>query len=156
MASSRFSIAVHTLALLAYKDDQPVKSEYIACSVNTNAVVIRRILSDLSTAGVVVSQAGAAGGSRLAKTPEEITLIEVYKAVEGGEIFALHRNAPDEKCDIGRSIQEVLSAVQEHLDKAVEESLGKISLAEVLQMIEMANGYCKLKKSLTSRKNESI
>lgn len=151
MASSRFSIAVHTLALLANEDDKSLKSEYIACSVKTNAVVIRRLLSDLSQAGIVVSQAGATGGTRLARKPEEITLIEVYRAVEGGEIFALHRNAPDDKCDIGRSIQEVLTAIQDRLDKAVEKSLGSINLAEVLQMIEMANGYCKLRKQIGKR-----
>ena len=146
MASSRFSIAVHTLALLAHGDgEKSLKSEAIACLVKTNAVVIRRLLSDLSSAKIVVSQAGAAGGSRLAKTPAEINLFEIYRAIEGGEIFTLHRQTPPESCDIGRTIQAVLGEIQDVLDAAVEESLGKISLAEVLQMIETENENCKAK-----------
>ncbi|MEP6925162.1 MAG: Rrf2 family transcriptional regulator [Pyrinomonadaceae bacterium] len=143
MASSRFSIAVHTLALLAHDErDKPLKSEYIACLVKTNAVVIRRLLSDLASANLVVSQAGATGGTRLARAPAEISLTEVYRAVEGGEIFSLHRQKPDSHCDIGRSIQAVLSKIQDRLDTAIEENLGKISLAEVLSMIEIENKNC--------------
>ncbi len=149
MASSRFSIAVHTLALLAHGDvEKSLKSEAIACLVKTNAVVIRRLLSDLSTAKIVVSQAGATGGSRLAKKPQEISLFEIYRAIEGGEVFTLHRKTPSEHCDIGRSIQAVLGEIQDVLDAAIEERLGKISLAEVLQMIETENENCKAKYQL--------
>lgn len=142
MASSRFSIAVHTLALLANKCEKPLKSEYIACLVKTNAVVIRRLLSDLAGAALVVSQTGATGGTRLARAPHEITLTEIYQAVESGEVFALHRQKPDDQCDVGRSIQTVLSSIQDRLDAAIEESLGKITLAEVLLMIESENKNC--------------
>lgn len=142
MASSRFSIAVHTLALLAHEAEKPLKSEYIACLVKTNPVVIRRLLADLARAGFVQSQAGAAGGTRLAQTAAEINLFSVYQAVEDGQVFALHRKTPDAKCDIGRSIQTVLTEVQTGLDQAVEESLGKISLAEVLEMIKAENKNC--------------
>ncbi len=142
MASSRFSIAIHTLALLAREEEKPLKSEFIACLVKTNPVVIRRILSDLASANLVVSQAGAAGGTRLALKPNEIKLSEIYRAVADGQVFALHRKTPDSHCDIGRSIQAVLSSIQENLDAAIEESLGKISLAKVLQMIEQENEAC--------------
>lgn len=142
MASSRFSIAVHALALLAHESEKPLKSEYIACLVKTNPVVIRRLLADLARAGFVQSQAGAAGGTRLAQTAAEISLFSVYKAVEDGQIFALHRKTPDSHCDVGRSIQTVLTEIQNRLDLAVEERLGKISLADVLQMIVVENKNC--------------
>lgn len=142
MASSRFSIAVHTLALLANKCEKPLKSEYLACLVKTNAVVIRRLLSDLAAANLVVSQTGASGGTRLARQPGAITLTEIYQAVESGEVFALPRQKPDAQCDIGRSIQTVLSDIQDRLDAAIEESLGKITLAEVLQMVASENKNC--------------
>lgn len=145
MASSRFSIAIHTLSLLANKSEKPLKSEYIACLVKTNAVVIRRLLADLARANLVVSQAGASGGTRLARQPEQISLSEIYRAVADGRVFSLHRKTPDEHCDIGRSIQAVLCQIQNNLDEAVEASLGRISLLEVLEMIRAENENCKAK-----------
>lgn len=152
MASSRFSVAVHALALLASHSDKQLKSEQVACLVKTNPVVIRRLLSDLSRASLVISQAGAMGGSRLAQDPTQISLWQIYQAVADKEVFALHRKTPDEHCQIGRSIQAVLSAVQDRLDAALEISLGKISLAEVLQMIETENENCQTKLDQEKRK----
>lgn len=143
MASSRFSIAIHTLGLLARAGDKPLKSEQIACLVKTNPVVIRRILSELGRAQIVVSQAGAAGGTRLARRPEEILLVEVYRIIESREIFALHRKKPDERCEIGQSIEVVLLQIQNKLDRAIEDGLGKITLADVLAMIEDENHRCR-------------
>ncbi|MBC7797607.1 MAG: Rrf2 family transcriptional regulator [Pyrinomonadaceae bacterium] len=135
MASSRFSVAIHTLALLATHGEKPLKSDFIACLVKTNAVVIRRLLSDLARAEIVVSQAGACGGTKLAKNPREICLYEVYRAVESGQVFALHRHSPDKKCGIGRNIEAVLCQVQTKLDVAIEKSLDQICLEDILQMI---------------------
>lgn len=143
MASSRFSIAVHTLGLLARAEGKPLKSDQIAVLVKTNPVVIRRILSELGRSQLVVSQAGAAGGTRLSRKPEEILLVEVYRAIEIREIFALHRKKPDERCEIGQSIEVVLLQIQNKLDKAIEESLGKFTLADVLEMIEDENRRCR-------------
>ena len=136
MASSKFSMAVHTLALLARYEEKPINSEFLACSVKTNAVVIRRLLSELARSNFVVSQAGANGGTRLAREPENICLLGVYRAVENGQVFALRRNAPDKKCDIGRNIETVLCEIQSCLDTAVEDALGKITLADVVRKIE--------------------
>ena len=88
-ANSQFSMAVHVLAMLARSKGENLKSDFLACSVNTNAVVIRRLLGQLHHARLVVSQTGAHGGSRLARCPKEIDLSEIYKAVNCGEVFAL-------------------------------------------------------------------
>lgn len=136
MASSKFSMAVHTLALLARYEEKPVNSEFLACSVKTNAVVIRRLLSELARANFVVSQTGANGGTRLARAPEKICLLGVYRAVENGQVFALPRNAPDKQCDIGRNIEAVLCEIQSCLDAAVEDALGKMTLADIVRKIE--------------------
>ncbi|MDM7920799.1 MAG: Rrf2 family transcriptional regulator, partial [Pyrinomonadaceae bacterium] len=80
-ANSQFAMAVHILTMLAKDRDAFMKSDRLASSVNTNAVVIRRVLGQLGHAGLVVSQTGAAGGTRLAKSPSEIDLSSVYKAV---------------------------------------------------------------------------
>lgn len=153
MASSRFSIAIHTLALLARAEGLPLKSDAIASLVKTNPVVIRRILSELSRAKLVVSQAGATGGTRLARRPEEILVAEIYRVIESRQIFALHRQTPDKQCEIGQSIEVVLLQIQNKLDRAIEENLGKITLADVLKMIEEENESC---RSRTQEKNEGF
>ena len=101
-ANSQFSVAVHVLTILAKNTNERVKSDYIAKSVNTNPVVIRRLLSNLQEAGMVSSQVGAAGGTFLSKLPKDIHLAEIYKAVSCGEVFALHPNKPDKNCPVGK------------------------------------------------------
>ncbi|MBP9663340.1 MAG: Rrf2 family transcriptional regulator [Pyrinomonadaceae bacterium] len=138
-ANSQFSVAVHVLALLAGADDGNVKSEYIAASVNTNAVVIRRLLGQLGHAGLVASQTGALGGTRLAKPAGEITLCEIYKAVSCGEVFALHHNPPNQDCPVARGIETVLCNLQKEIDRSVGEKLGQYTLATVMSMVMDAN-----------------
>ena len=136
-ANSQFSMAVHILTMLATAGDENVKSECIAGSVNTNPVVIRRILSQLNNAGLVASQTGAFGGTRLAKRPSEITLCEIYKAVACGEVFALHAKSPNQDCPIGRNIEAVLCSLQKEIDQAVGEKLGQYTLASIIEKVSV-------------------
>ena len=137
-ANSQFSMAVHILTLLARAGDENVKSECIAGSVNTNAVVIRRVLGQLNQAGLVSSQTGAFGGTRLDKTPDEISLCEIYKAVSCGEVFALHAKSPNQDCPVGRNIEAVLCNLQREIDKSVGEKLGQYTLASVIEKVGYA------------------
>ena len=134
-SSSRFAIAVHVLTLMAERGDVPLKSEVVACSVNTNPVVIRRIVCSLQRAHIVTSQTGATGGSRLARTPREITLREVYKAVEGGRLLALHRQRPDPHCAVGMNIESVLSRILREAEEAFEQVRGTITVEKVLRAV---------------------
>ena len=138
-ANSQFSMAVHILTMLANAGKENVKSECIAASVNTNPVVIRRILGQLSAAGLVASQTGAAGGTRLAIQPDQISLCAIYKAVSRGEVFALHAKAPNQDCPVGRNIEAVLCNLQKEIDKAVGEKLGQFTLARVIEMVSAAH-----------------
>jgi len=83
-ANSRFAVAVHALAVLAWHTQAPCSSREIAASVATNAVVIRRLLGQLARAGVVEASYGARGGFRLARPAAKISLRDVYAAVEEG------------------------------------------------------------------------
>ena len=132
-------MAVHVLAILANSGETNVKSECIAGSVNTNAVVIRRLLGQLSQANLVTSQTGASGGTRLAKPPAEISLCEIYKAVSCGEVFALHSKSPNQDCPIGKNIEVVLSDLQKEIDKSVVDRLGQYTLRSVIEMVEHAH-----------------
>jgi Rrf2 family protein len=136
-ANSQFSMAVHILTMLARSEGENVKSECLAGSVNTNAVVIRRILSQLGQANLVVSQTGASGGARLARDPNEIRLADVYHAVACGEVFALHPKGPNKDCPVGRNIESVLCNLQKAIDKAVDDKLAQYTLGDVLEKIEL-------------------
>jgi Rrf2 family protein len=129
--SSRFAIAVHVLTLLARYPGQPVKSESLAESVNTNPVVIRRLLCALGQAGLVASQTGATGGSWLAREPEHITLAEIYRVVETGPLFALHRQQPNQMCLVGRHIEDVLSEIFRDAESAMGQVLARTTIADV-------------------------
>jgi Rrf2 family protein len=135
-ANSQFSMAVHVLVMLAKSGEEKIKSEYVAGSVNTNAVVIRRLLGQLNQAKLVISQTGAAGGTRLARCPKEITLAEIYKAVSCGEVFALHGKAPNQDCPVGKNIEAVLCNLQKEIDNTVGEKLSQYTLQSVLEVIE--------------------
>ena len=136
MSNSQFAMAVHVLVMLAKNSDGNLKSEYIAESVNTNAVVIRRLLCQLQQANLVISQTGAAGGTRLARHAEEIGLNEIYQAVLTGEVFSLHRQKPNQDCPVGKNIEAVLCNLQKEIDRAIEDKLSKRTLQNVLEIIQ--------------------
>lgn len=135
-ANSQFAIAVHILTVLAKAGEgNNVKSDYIARSVKTNPVVIRRLLGDLNQAKLVVSQTGANGGTRLAKCPNLINLADVHRAISCGKTFALRRETNDD-CSIGKNIQCVLEKLQSEISNVVEEKLAQFSLQSILEAVE--------------------
>ncbi len=134
--NSRFAVAVHVLSLMAWSGEEPLKSEQVAESVNTNPVVIRRMLLDLAQAGLVVSQTGSMGGSRLATDPAKTTLLDVYQALECGGVFSLHRQPPSRDCPVGVNIETVLGEVLQEVDSAVEQVLKNITIDDVVQRLK--------------------
>jgi Rrf2 family protein len=134
--NSRFAVAVHVLSLMAWSGEEPLKSEQVAESVNTNPVVIRRMLLDLAQAGLVVSQTGSMGGSRLATDPAKTTLLDVYQALECGGVFSLHRQPPSRDCPVGVNIETVLGDVLQEVDSAVERVLKNITIDDVVQRLK--------------------
>lgn len=133
--SSRSAVGVHVLALLAQAGEKPLSSEVMASSVNTNAVVIRRVLGRLRDASLVRSLEGSGGGWRLVRGPEEITLLDVYGAVERESLFSLHSRQPNPACLIGHNIQGALEGVFGEAEAAMEGRLEKTTIAGVLSAI---------------------
>ncbi len=121
---------------MAWSGEEPLKSEQVAESVNTNPVVIRRMLLELADAGLVVSQTGSLGGSRLANDPAKTTLLDVYRALEYGGVFSLHRQPPSRDCPVGVNIETVLGEVLSEVDSAVEQVLGTITINDVVQRLK--------------------
>ena len=117
---------------MAKAGDEPVKSESVAANVNTNAVVIRRLLCELAHAKLVISQKGANGGSWLARRPDQITLLDIYRAVEERDVFCLQRHRPNPLSPVGAAVEETLSDVLEDANTAVERVLEMRTLDDVL------------------------
>ncbi len=137
--SVRFTAAVHTLLCIAYfKKDYRVTSDFISESTGVNAVIIRKILLQLQKAGLVKTAAGV-GGSHLAKAAEQITLRDVYHAINEGdeerEVFNFHPN-PNANCPIGRNIHRVLDPALLNAQNALEAELSKTTLADLLLQME--------------------
>jgi Rrf2 family protein len=133
MHSSKLTVGVHILTLLALTPEEAQTSEYIAGSVNTNPVVIRRLLGLLREAGIVESQGGHGGGWRLKVPAGRITLHQVLQAVDPkGETIALHRGEPNPLCPVGRNIQGVLTGVYGEVERRMDEQLAKTTIAGVL------------------------
>lgn len=137
--SSRFAVAVHILTLLAYGDDHPVTSDFVADSVNTNPVVIRRILGSLRDAKLVSSQTGAGGGWRLARRPDAITLRDAYRAVEAETLFPFSQRQPNPACPVGRTIQQGLEGVFRETEAALDEHLARTTVAQILEGVRAPN-----------------
>ncbi|MFF2727427.1 Rrf2 family transcriptional regulator [Streptomyces sp. NPDC058008] len=135
-ANSRLTIATHALTwigLYQRRGHEVATSEQIATSVNTNPVVIRRLLSKLSKAGLADSRRGAGAGWRLARDLSAITLLDVYRAVEPGPVFALHPATPDPECVVGHGIGPAMSAVYDDVEAALRGELARTSLEDVLR-----------------------
>ncbi|MFD0768229.1 Rrf2 family transcriptional regulator [Bacillus sp. CGMCC 1.60114] len=135
--SSRFTVAVHMLTLLEVDKQSRCTSEWIAGSVNTNPVVIRRITGMLKKAGLVDVQAGK-GGTSLARDLDEVTLLDVYKAVEvveEGHLFSFHDN-PNVECPVGANIQTVLEIILLQAQDAMENVLANVKVKQLVTNLE--------------------
>jgi Rrf2 family protein len=134
--STRFTVALHILTLLASAPGQALTSEYIAGSVNTNPVVVRRLLGVLRKVGIVSSQPGNGGGWELAKSPEKLTLRDVRRAVNEGSPFSMHNQPPNPMCPVGRNIQGVLGPVYDRAEQIMEDELSHTTISSLLQAVQ--------------------
>ena len=131
--SSRFTLAVHILMCIdTFQDEYKITSDFLASSTNVNPVVVRRLLGQLKGAGLVEVARGS-GGASLARPMDEITFLDIYRAVEcieSGELFHFHEN-PNHQCPVGRNIHHVLDGRLDQVQKAMEKVLASITLADV-------------------------
>ena len=133
--NSKFTIAVHILTMLASAKDSSLKSDYVAKSINTNPVVVRRIWANLAKAGLLLSRTGSGGGARLAREASEITLLDVYRAVEIGCLFPVQPNLPNQHCQVGKNIQGVLEEIIQDVQQKMEQALVEVTIADVLKLV---------------------
>ena len=131
------TVAIHILSYLASAERNrrdPVTSDAIASSVNTNPVVIRRILGLVRNAGLVRSHRGAHAGWTLARRPRALTLLDVYHALGEGPFFGLHAATPNQTCPIGRGLPPALRSVYGALEEKLRRELARTTLERVLDV----------------------
>ena len=133
--SSRFTIAIHIFTCIeALKDEYKMTSDFLALSINVNPVIIRRLLGQLREAGLINVQRGS-GGASLAKPADEITLLDIYNAVECVDqegLFHFHDN-PNQKCPVGRNIHSALDGRLNQIQTAMEKEMQSITIAEIIE-----------------------
>lgn len=135
VTNSRFPVAVHILTSLAHSPLQSLSSPVIADSVGTNPVVIRRLVGQLQRAGLVEAHPGKLGGVELARRPETITLLDIYRAVDGGSPFVLPDKPENKACAVSCAMKRILASVLAETDRAIAHSLEKVCLSDLVKEI---------------------
>lgn len=128
--NSRLSLALHTLSHMAGDPERIRTSADIAEHAGTNPVVVRRVLGRLREAGLLISEKGHAGGWRLARAPEEITLADVYLALEES-LVATEEVDTTPECSVEHALHKRVSGVLKDIEQSLVQKLGETSLSEV-------------------------
>ena len=130
--SSRFTIAVHILTCIDYfADEYTITSDFLADSVGVNPVIIRQVILQLKAAGLVEVVRGKTGIT-LSRKLEDITLYDVYEAVESvkGKLFRFHEN-PNPKCPVGKNIHSALDGKLDEIQDTLESKMKSITIRDV-------------------------
>ena len=134
MVNQQFQFAVHIMAALAFRGRR-LDSRALATSVYTNPVVIRRLLLALRRAELIETRAGRRGGACLAKPADQISLLDIYEAIELPSAICVHQRRVCRHCPVSRSIKHVLGNVSFRADKAVRRELRRTSIAKIVRDI---------------------
>lgn len=131
-----FASAIHILAALAYRAPDLVSSEELALGLQTNPGLVRRLMSRLSSAGLIKTTKGKNGGSTLNKPLEEITISAVYEAVKDPPLFATFDKEPFAGCEVSCNMGEVLTGLFGELEAGLVNSMQKVTLRDVVNQVK--------------------
>ena len=131
--SSRFTVALHIFTCVeVFKDEYKVTSDFLAGSINTNPVIVRKILTQLKNAGLIEVARGT-GGITVTKPLDKITFYDVYEAiepVENGDLFRFHEN-PNPECPVGRNIHRLLDQKLQAIQGAMEDEMKRYTIEDL-------------------------
>jgi Rrf2 family protein len=133
--SVQFTVAVHIMAALGNRDGEEISSATLAGSVNADPTFVRKSLSKLSKAGLAVTRRGKSGASALARSPRQITLLDIYRASAAPPTFAIHSYPVEKRCPVSRNFKECMSRALSQAQGSFERSLAKITLADLVGQI---------------------
>jgi Rrf2 family protein len=130
--SVQFTVAAHVMAALAFFHGKEIPSATLAESVNADSTFVRKSLSKLSKAGLIVTTRGKNGASTLTRSPERITLLDIYRASAAPPTFAIHSYPVEKRCPISCNIKGCMSSVLRKAQDSFENTLDGITLADVV------------------------
>ena len=135
--NSQFTIAVHSLALLAHRTDRLLTSDMIAKSICTNPTRIRSVLAILKRAGYVKTKEGTGGGYCLSVQADQIQLSDIYELTSKGSLKPSWCSGDNERndCLISCNISMVMDRVYEKAEDHIIAQLDKLSIFDVLSQL---------------------
>jgi len=136
--SVQFTVAAHIMAALGFFHGREISSATLAESVNADPTFVRKSLSKLSKAGLVVTTRGKNGASTLARSPKQVTLLDIYRASAAPPTFTIHNYPVEKRCPISRNIKGCMSPVLKKAQNSFENTLDRITLADVVGEIRRA------------------
>ncbi|MDR3696514.1 Rrf2 family transcriptional regulator [Mucilaginibacter sp.] len=134
--NGRFSIAIHIMTLLTKAEGELLSSELIASSINANAALVRKELSNLRNNGLIISKEGATGGYSLGKDAALVRLSDIYQAVKQQSILGQAKNLPNPACPVGRQINKHLDTLYKEVEDSLTEKLGTQTLADFASLFD--------------------
>ncbi|UTH15084.1 Rrf2 family transcriptional regulator [Macrococcus epidermidis] len=137
--SSRFTVALHIFTCVdTFEDNHKITSDFLADSINTNPVVIRKILTQLKNAGLITVTRGT-GGITPTRPLNEISFFDVFEAieaVENGDLFSFHSN-PSPQCPVGMNIHTLLDDKLKAIQNAMENEMKQYTLDDLSSGIKV-------------------
>ena len=133
--SVQFTVAAHIMAALGYFHGKEISSGTLADSVNADPTFVRKSLSKLSKAGLVVTKRGKSGASMLSRSPRQITLLDIYRASAAPPAFTIHSYPVEKRCPVSCHLKECMSELLSQAQNSFERSLAKITLADLVGQI---------------------
>lgn len=136
--SHKLSDAIHVLSYVDIYKDGDLSSNTIASSIESNPSLVRRLMSGLVKADLLISQPGKAS-TRLARPAADITLLDVYNAIDD-EHHLLHvDDKTNPKCVVGGNIQATLNVVYDNVQRDAEKSMDQVTLQSIIDDILVRN-----------------
>ncbi len=134
-ANSRFAVAVHVVTTLTHRGEEWMSSEAIARSVNTNPVVVRRIVRARGRSRLVRSHPGKAGGMQLARRAEQISRLDIFCAIERQCVFAFAPKPGNPDCPVGRNMKRLFEPIFDDSQRVLERSWSRTTIADLIMAL---------------------
>jgi Rrf2 family protein len=141
VVNQQFTFAVHIMTALAFSPGEVIGSQTLAASVNTNPVVVRRLLLALRRARLVETFTGKHGGASLLKKPIHISLADIYDAVESRQVIPVNERRALKRCHVSCNMKSIMSRVAESTEQAVREHLAGITLAQLVRKVHTQGSH---------------
>jgi|ERR1700733_751922 Rrf2 family protein len=135
VTSVQFAVATHIMATLGFRSGDEIGSSMLAESVNADPSFVRKSLSKLAKAGLVITTRGKNGASTLARSPKQITLLDIYRASEAPATFAIHHYAIEKRCPVSANIKDCMADLLDRAQASFERTLAQTTLADLVRQI---------------------